>query len=146
MHGRNLDGINSIIYTAGFPCQPYLSNYLLPSHAFQNQTVLFVPATRYSRLRQGSRLMKEPQALPFWSCLEAIGRPALTFSCNIIMFIILIYFHIMPCRSKPLLAVLENVYGVLAVKTKAGFRVWSSHIRQRSWSPGTYIGYLVVSK
>ncbi|CAL1162780.1 unnamed protein product [Cladocopium goreaui] len=53
------------------------------------------PCQPYSRLRRNSRLMDEPDAKPFWATLEAI------------------------LRTGPLIALLENVYGVLAVKEKA---------------------------
>ena len=68
---------------------------------------------RYSRLRRNSKMMAERAARPFWHTLEALLRRA---NCQDTL---LESQLVIDCRTLPLLAVLENVYGVLDVKDKA---------------------------
>ena len=58
-------------------------------------------------------MMAERAARPFWHTLEALLRRA---NCQDTL---LESQLVIDCRTLPLLAVLENVYGVLDVKDKA---------------------------
>jgi hypothetical protein len=60
--------------------------------------------------------MDEPDAKPFWATLEAILRRTqlLPIHCPAQP-----QCHANPLRTGPLIALLDNVYGVLAVKEKA---------------------------
>ena len=51
--------------------------------------------------------MEERAAKPFWDSLEAIERTEMLPDSHSL------------CRTRPLLAILENVYGVLGVMDKA---------------------------
>lgn len=73
---------------------------------------------RYSELRTHSKLMGERAAKPFWDSIEAIDRTFafLVFDPNGSQTLCIHYVNLH--RTEPLIAILENVYGVLKVREK----------------------------
>lgn len=89
-------------YSCGFPCTPFLSSisrvFILPLntsgpsvHSDSDLSMLMLPSllARFSQLHFQSRFLQEKAAEPFFLCLEEVAR------------------------SLPLIALLENVLGLL---------------------------------
>ena len=70
--------------------QPFLNLSAIHKSYFAGVTA----AARYSRLRRNSKLMREPEAQPFWDSLEAIKRSYECQSVKVDSFRIYIFIYI----------------------------------------------------
>lgn len=121
MSDRNYAKLDPMLYSCGFPCQPPLSSKGVSRNVGSMQVDNFCVLT-HNRLVQGtagcegtaSCWKRSPpnQSGPPWKLSQGGVRKGNNVDPNFLCL-----------RTQPLIALLENVYGVLTVKEEASPRV-----------------------